>query len=102
MRGGADLVIIDSQEEQMFVNNNIETRTSMTLKYRAFWLGLTDVPQNGTWVWINNVTEVHLMKRHSGKGECAITYYHSPTIAVLNTASCDWDSHNWICEMQSR
>lgn len=91
IRRGADLVVIDSPEEQVgrrragkvhhptvsknhlffffflvcfffpqaFVSHSIETmKTGKYFWDNSFWLGLRDTAVEGTWVWINNVTEV--------------------------------------------
>ncbi|XP_033966614.1 CD209 antigen-like protein B [Pseudochaenichthys georgianus] len=41
---GADLVIIDSNEEQKFMTSTIKEPT---------WIGLNDIDQEGTWKWVD-------------------------------------------------
>ncbi|XP_038570835.1 C-type lectin domain family 4 member M-like [Micropterus salmoides] len=43
---GADLVVINSSEEQMFLSN-------FTKEEIMAWIGLTDRDKEGTWMWIN-------------------------------------------------
>ncbi|KAK5920582.1 hypothetical protein CgunFtcFv8_024378 [Champsocephalus gunnari] len=42
--GGADLVIVDSNEEQEFITSMIKEQT---------WIGLNDINQEGTWKWVD-------------------------------------------------
>ncbi|KAL3056019.1 hypothetical protein OYC64_018678 [Pagothenia borchgrevinki] len=42
--GGADLVIVDSYEEQEFITSMIKEQT---------WIGLNDINQEGTWKWVD-------------------------------------------------
>ncbi|XP_067217775.1 C-type lectin domain family 4 member F-like [Chanodichthys erythropterus] len=44
---GADLVIITSQSEQMFLISKIK---------ESHWIGLNDLDTEGRWVWVNNQT----------------------------------------------
>ncbi|KAJ8368971.1 hypothetical protein SKAU_G00089990 [Synaphobranchus kaupii] len=45
LKRGADLVIIESEEEQVFISNH-------TRDYN--WIGLSDMETEGTWLWVDN------------------------------------------------
>ncbi|XP_070776808.1 CD209 antigen-like protein D [Enoplosus armatus] len=106
---GADLIVIDNQEEQKFVSDSIENLKKGNIWENGFWIGLTDTESEGTWVWINNVTEVE--QRYWMEGEpnnigqlgedCGVAVYgpNNPWKTRYD-ASCQGQKH-WICEMIS-
>ncbi|KAM9341273.1 uncharacterized protein ABDE67_014953 [Symphorus nematophorus] len=111
IRRGADLVVIDNPEEQRFVSNTIQNMTSDNdIWQSAFWLGLTDRKIEGTWVWINNVTEVEQRYWMDGEpndaghlGEdCGTTVYSSDNPWKTRFDSmCINRQRYWVCEMKS-
>ncbi|XP_074517287.1 asialoglycoprotein receptor 1-like [Sebastes fasciatus] len=104
---GADLVVIDNQEEQKLVSLTIEPMEDGHA-WKGYWIGLTDTEIEGQWVWINNVTEVEQKywmdgepndRGHQGE-DCGVTVYSSdnPWQTRID-AGCYRHKKYWICEM---
>uniref|UniRef100_A0A671UA64 C-type lectin domain-containing protein n=1 Tax=Sparus aurata TaxID=8175 RepID=A0A671UA64_SPAAU len=102
IRRGADLIVIDNKEEQVgFCTNKKMLRNS-------FWIGLTDTEIEGTWVWINNVTEVEYWmdgepnnSHHHGEDCATAVYSPSNPWKTRNDINCNSYQRHWICEMTS-
>ncbi|XP_055765945.1 C-type lectin domain family 4 member M-like isoform X1 [Salvelinus fontinalis] len=90
---GADLVIINSREEQTFLFN---------LQMRA-WIGLDDSVTEGTWKWVDGTPLTTGYWRagqpdDSGQEDCAEIYYgQDDPVQTWNDDKCG-TNHNWICE----
>ncbi|XP_048853158.1 CD209 antigen-like protein A [Brienomyrus brachyistius] len=89
---GADLVVIDSNEEQIFIS-----------QFRRAWIGLTDREHEGNWKWVDG-TRITISywapgePNDSGKEEdCAEAYTEHDTVKNWNDKSCSVKLH-WICE----
>ncbi|KAL0969115.1 hypothetical protein UPYG_G00222780 [Umbra pygmaea] len=61
LRNGADLVVIDSWEEQDFINKAIQALrySSRNWHLTGFWIGLKDDEKEGSWKWQNGNELTH-------------------------------------------
>uniref|UniRef100_A0A7N6B196 C-type lectin domain-containing protein n=1 Tax=Anabas testudineus TaxID=64144 RepID=A0A7N6B196_ANATE len=94
VRRGADLVVIDTPEEQ----------TSTKIWDNGFWIGITDMQSEGTWTWINNVTGLDRREPNNyGRGEdCGVILYSSISPwKTMFDGPCNYPYH-WVCKMDSR
>ncbi|XP_044023024.1 C-type lectin domain family 4 member M-like isoform X2 [Siniperca chuatsi] len=105
---GADLLVINNLEEQQLMSDNFPKQSGSSVWWaNGFWIGLTDVVIKGTWVWVNNVTEVETMYWRNGmpdhdgplRGNCAAFYYFAG-IKTWYNGNCHDHLFNWICEME--
>ncbi|KAK2840196.1 hypothetical protein Q5P01_013936 [Channa striata] len=94
---GADLVVIDSDEEQTFVSG---------LTQQSAWIGLNDREREGTWKWIDDSPLIKTYWRENqpdngggdpqwGEEDCV--HFESGENSLWNDRSCSASLH-WICE----
>ncbi|XP_069737702.1 hepatic lectin-like [Phaenicophaeus curvirostris] len=89
---GAHLVIINSDLEQEFVKDNINSSST-------YWLGVTDQLQEGNWVWINgertSISYWNMLNENKDRDQkdCGII---GPG-GIWNDDRCSY-SNRWICE----
>jgi len=110
---GADLVVIDDWEEQQLLSYSLpRTGSSGPWWANGFWIGLTDIAHEGTWVWVNNVTQRAPFywvdgepNNHGEQGEnCAGTYYRvgRNVRETWYDGKCNHHQYHWICEVPIR
>ncbi|XP_037388479.1 CD209 antigen-like protein C [Pygocentrus nattereri] len=97
-KGGADLVIINSKEEQMFFINQ---------KHENFWIGLTATETEDTWKWVDGqpLTDKFWKNKEPNSGDggggdvdCAVfTTADEDGQRTWNDLPCS-GKENWMCE----
>ncbi|XP_053191389.1 CD209 antigen-like protein E isoform X2 [Scomber japonicus] len=104
---GADLVVIDSFEEQVNIYDFLPKLSRGQPWWRqGVWIGFTDIQTEGTWMWVNNVTQpdqgywIHGEPNNDGTlGEdCAVTVKQDNPTKTWNDANCE-ELKKWLCEM---
>ncbi|XP_058626515.1 CD209 antigen-like protein C [Onychostoma macrolepis] len=95
----ADLIIINNREEQDFVMKITDKR--------EFWIGVTDVDEEGRWRWVDGSTMTsgfwasigEIKEPKGGRLEnCAVTYLKKiPGVLGWHDVKCN-DAYQWICE----
>ncbi|XP_042588431.1 CD209 antigen-like protein C isoform X3 [Cyprinus carpio] len=95
LKKGADLIIINSSEEQDFVKNNTVNR--------EFWIGVTDSDVEDRWKWVDGstLTSGFWASKEPNGGtieNCAVTYLTRwPDLLGWLDVRCN-DAYQWICE----
>uniref|UniRef100_A0A2I4D902 C-type lectin domain family 12 member B n=1 Tax=Austrofundulus limnaeus TaxID=52670 RepID=A0A2I4D902_AUSLI len=93
----ADLVVIDSLEEQEFINNHTTTYSDQA---HGYWIGLSSRSMTETWTWVDgsNVTVTFWTSEQPGyRTSCALTNPHVDPLTNWEKKSCDM-RNRWICE----
>ncbi|XP_027001319.2 CD209 antigen-like protein 2 isoform X1 [Tachysurus fulvidraco] len=101
IKDGADLVIIESKEEQDFIN--------VLRSGKSAWIGLGDQVTEGTWKWVDNtsLTTSYWWSREpnnlNGDEDC-VEIGTVPDGRPVTDSSNTWNDHSchgslfWICE----
>nr|XP_046263019.1 C-type lectin domain family 4 member M-like isoform X2 [Scatophagus argus] len=93
---GADLVVIDSRDEQQFIYKLIKPDKNA-------WIGLTDSLQEGTWMWVDGTPvtttywEPGQPNSYNGNQDCGEIVPKSSGVGQWNDDGCFADQI-WICE----
>ncbi|XP_061582108.1 CD209 antigen-like protein E [Cololabis saira] len=92
---GADLVVINSHDEQVFVNSVLDVKQNA-------WMGLTDSLNEGVWMWLDGTPatttywEPGQPNSYSGDQDCGEFIQYSSE-GHWNDDGCFADQ-NFICE----
>ncbi|XP_020485627.1 C-type lectin domain family 12 member B [Labrus bergylta] len=106
---GGELLVINNRQEQQLLSASFPTQSGSGEWWeKGFWIGLTHVATNGTWVWVNNVTELETIYWRSGQpktdgpqsGNCAALSNLYDTTRMWYNGNCQDHQYNWICEKQ--
>ncbi|XP_021170069.2 C-type lectin domain family 4 member A isoform X2 [Fundulus heteroclitus] len=95
----AELVVIDSQEEQEFLKTNIEKYND---DKHGYWIGLQkDTKDMWTWVDGRNVSVTYWSTAEPGYSyACGLTNPHINHLSNWGKASCTM-KNRWICETRA-
>ncbi|XP_037308836.2 C-type lectin domain family 4 member M-like [Pungitius pungitius] len=95
-RTRADLVVIESQEEQEFLNNHTESYHD---DKHGYWTGLRNTD---TWTWVDgsNLTVMDWKSNEANSNLCGLLQATEGPLANLGKASCDM-KNRWICERRA-
>ncbi|XP_053288392.1 C-type lectin domain family 17, member A [Pleuronectes platessa] len=98
-RPNADLVVVDSLQEQEFINNHTKYYYD---KNHGYWMGLHQNEDN-KWIWIDerNETEGYwIQERVKNTGKCAMTFPRHNATASWGPSSCSMQN-KFICEHEA-
>ncbi|XP_017544536.2 CD209 antigen-like protein E [Pygocentrus nattereri] len=90
---GADLVIINSREEQEFIKK----------ENKYVWIGLSDAKSEGQWKWVDESPLSTAFWRSgepnnaNGDENCAVFSTTADTLKAWNDIPCSYEA-GWICE----
>ncbi|XP_034531326.1 uncharacterized protein LOC117806483 [Notolabrus celidotus] len=105
---GSDLAVINSREEHLAVSGLIKNyhESSGNIYHDGFWIGLTDVDEEGTWKWLDGtrLTDSYWNTgepNNQGNEDCAATYPRDNPFFAWNDAPCNFKL-KWVCEMAPR
>lgn len=95
----ADLVVINSQKEQEFINNHIEEYND---EKHGYWIGLKKDTRD-QWIWVDgsNFTQTYWSTQEPGyRTSCALSNPRKDPLANWDKPSCTM-KNCWICERKA-
>ncbi|KAM3925298.1 hepatic lectin-like [Leptodactylus fuscus] len=93
----ADLAVVTSDREQIFLTSYSGVSSS-----KRFWIGLHDMDEEGTWIWVDGTNFKDSYKSwkkgepndNDGNEDCV----HMWSFGEWNDVHCDYDNAYGICE----
>ncbi|XP_030614161.1 CD209 antigen-like protein E [Archocentrus centrarchus] len=92
---GADLVVIDSPEEQAFLSTIIQTNT---------WIGLNEKEQEGQWKWVDGTPLILSYWATNEPNNAGTPHHDEDCVHIRDEDRMTWNdiscasSFKWICE----
>merc|ERR1712212_597695 len=94
-QSGGYLVEIDSQDEQDAIRDEIDERGWDGHSHYGFWIGLTDIFHDGTWVWDNLGKPLDYSNWASGEPNNYNGAQHCVVMKVWGSVSYDSNDFKW-------
>ncbi|KAL3980162.1 receptor-type tyrosine-protein phosphatase U [Sarotherodon galilaeus] len=96
----AALAVIESQEEQEFINNH--TKDYHADDRHGYWIGLRAESPKDTWTWVDgsNLTVTYWKTQQAVNRFCTLSLPKAPPLANWGKESCDM-KNCWICERRA-
>ncbi|KAM4625332.1 C-type lectin domain family 4 member E-like isoform 2-T2 [Polymixia lowei] len=113
IRRGADLVVIDNWEEQELLFEYLPKVEPSSKPWwaleKGIWIGFTDIQTEMTWVWVNNVTQLHggywingEPNNHGSGEDCAAIFNRGNPRKTWFDGKCQEHTNEWLCEMKPK
>uniref|UniRef100_A0A665WGK6 C-type lectin domain-containing protein n=1 Tax=Echeneis naucrates TaxID=173247 RepID=A0A665WGK6_ECHNA len=99
---GGDLMVIDSKDKENTTVTFLRNKIDRSKPLIGFWIGLTDLQEEGTWKWLDGTLLVEGYWNYDELGDdtkknCAAVFPKENIFQAWDDAACD-TTMKWICE----